>query len=407
MSANPSRPANVTVCPPVCTVPDRAATPMQAGEASPGVRADGRLGVRYALSLAPGEDAAGKAELIAFEQTVELPRALLVPALAQRMAGQVEAVQQTGPRRALVELSFSLEAVGDDLPQCLNLLFGNISLKPGIRIVGLDWPAGLLAGLGGPGHGIAGLRALTGVHGRALLCTALKPMGLSAAELAQRCEAFARGGIDIIKDDHGLANQSSAPFAERLMRCQEAVTRANAASGGHSLYFPNVTAPAAQLPQRLAAVRAAGCKGVLISPWLVGLDTLRLIRDQYGLAILAHPALTGTLFGRRAGMAPELVLGDLFRLAGADAVIYPNAGGRFDFTAAVCARINLHLRRPLDALKASLPTPAGGMNVASAGYWLRRYGHDTLLLIGGSLYAQGDLERAAAALRRVVEGLSQ
>lgn len=403
MSANPSRPADVAVCPPVRT----AATPRPAGEASPGVRADGRLGVRYALNLAPGEDAAGKAELIAFEQTVELPRALLEPALAQRMAGRVEAVQPIGPRRALVELSFSLEAVGDDLPQCLNLLFGNISLKPGIRIVGLDWPAGLLAGLGGPGHGITGLRTLTGVHGRALLCTALKPMGLSAAQLAQRCEAFARGGIDIIKDDHGLADQPSAPFAERLARCQEAVTRANAASGGRSLYFPNVTAPAAQLPGRLAAARAAGCRGVLISPWLVGLDTLRLIRDQYGLAMLAHPALTGSLFGRSAGMAPELVLGDLFRLAGADAVIYPNAGGRFDFSAATCARINQHLRRPLGSLRASLPAPAGGMDVASAGHWLRRYGPDTLLLIGGSLYAQGDLERGAAALRRVVEGLGQ
>ena len=403
MSATPSRPADVAVCPPVRT----AATPRPAGEASPGVRADGRLGVRYALNLAPGEDAAGKAELIAFEQTVELPRALLEPALAQRMAGRVEAVQPIGPRRALVELSFSLEAVGDDLPQCLNLLFGNISLKPGIRIVGLDWPAGLLAGLGGPGHGITGLRTLTGVHGRALLCTALKPMGLSAAELAQRCEAFARGGIDIIKDDHGLADQPSAPFAERLARCQEAVTRANAASGGRSLYFPNVTAPAAQLPGRLAAARAAGCRGVLISPWLMGLDTLRLIRDQYGLAMLAHPALTGSLFGRSAGMAPELVLGDLFRLAGADAVIYPNAGGRFDFSAATCARINQHLRRPLGSLRASLPAPAGGMDVASAGHWLRRYGPDTLLLIGGSLYAQGDLERGAAALRRVVEGLGQ
>ncbi|HEX2796582.1 MAG TPA: ribulose 1,5-bisphosphate carboxylase, partial [Immundisolibacter sp.] len=174
----------------------------------------------------------------------------------------------------------------------------------------------------------------------------------------------------------------------------------------HSQYFPNVTAPAALLARRLAAAREAGCLGVLISPWLVGLDTLRLIRDQYGLAILAHPALTGSLFGRGAGMAPQLVLGDLFRLAGADAVIYPNAGGRFDFSAATCARINDHLRRPLGTLRPSLPAPAGGMDVARAGQWVRRYGPDTLLLIGGSLYAQGDLQRGAAALRAVVEGLA-
>ncbi len=403
MSANPSRRADVAACAAARVLPHDTAQEAESGALLPGVRADGRLGVRYALTLGRGEDAARAAGLIALEQTVELPRALLTSALAERMAGRVEDVRQTGPRRALVRVSYSLDAIGDDLPQCLNLLFGNISLKPGIRIVGLEWPALLLARLGGPGHGVAGLRALTGVRERALLCTALKPMGLSAAQLAQRCEAFARGGIDIIKDDHGLADQPAAPFAERLARCQEAVTRANAASGGRSLYFPNVTAPAAQLPLRLAAARAAGCRGVLVSPWLVGLDTLRLIRDEYGLAVLAHPALTGSLFGRSAGMAPELVLGDLFRLAGADAVIYPNAGGRFNFSGATCVRINQHLRRPLGALRTSLPAPAGGMDVTRAGHWLRRYGPDTLLLIGGSLYAQGDLAQAAAALRRVVE----
>lgn len=373
------------------------------GTVAPGVRADGRLGVRYVLALGRNEDPARKAALIGLEQTVELSRDLVAPELLERMAGRVEQVSHSGPRRAQVQLSYSLDAIGDDLPQCLNLLFGNISLKPGIRIVGLDWPAAQLRSLGGPGYGISGLRALTGVANRALLCTALKPMGLSAAELAVRCEAFARGGIDIIKDDHGLADQRCAPFGERLALCQAAVTRANAQTGGRSLYFPNVTASAARLPERLAAARDAGCRGVLICPWLVGLDTLQLIRDQFGLAVLAHPAFTSGLFGRSAGISAELVLGDLFRLAGADAVIYPNAGGRFSFSAATCARINTHLRGSLGPVRASLPAPAGGIDVARAGHWLRCYGPDTMLLIGGSLYAQGDLTRAAAALRRVVE----
>ena len=383
--------------------PTAGPAPVQDSATCSGVRADGRLGVHYALTLARGEDAAHKAELIGLEQTVELPAALLDAELAGRMTGRVEDVRQTGPRAARVTLSYPVDAIGDDLPQCLNLLFGNISLKPGIRIVGIDWPAPLLRAFGGPGHGVAGLREITGAHGRALLCTALKPMGLSARELAQRCEAFARGGIDIIKDDHGLADQPSAPFTERLARCQDAVERANAGAGSRAQYFPNVTAPTHELPRRLAAAKAAGCRGVLVSPWLVGLDTLRLIRDDYGLAVLAHPALTGSLFGRSAGMAPELLLGDLFRLAGADAVIYPNTGGRFDFSGAVCERLNRHLRRPLGALRASLPTPAGGMSVQSAPAWARRYGPDTMLLIGGSLYAQGDLAAGAAALRRAVE----
>jgi len=34
-------------------------------------------------------------------------------------------------------------------------------------------------------------------------------MGLTNKELAELASKFALGGIDIIKDDHGLANQNS------------------------------------------------------------------------------------------------------------------------------------------------------------------------------------------------------
>jgi len=46
-----------------------------------------------------------------------------------------------------------------------------------------------------------------------------------------------RAGVDLIKDDHSLADQTSAPFAERVERCQEAVVRANDETGGNALYF--------------------------------------------------------------------------------------------------------------------------------------------------------------------------
>jgi ribulose-bisphosphate carboxylase large chain len=59
----------------------------------------------------------------------------------------------------------------------------------------------------GPRFGAAGLREVLGVPRGPLLCTALKPMGSTVAALAEMAYAFAKGGIDIIKDDHGLANQ--------------------------------------------------------------------------------------------------------------------------------------------------------------------------------------------------------
>jgi len=361
-----------------------------------------RLEVSYELFCGRGESAERKARGIALEQTVELPAATLPPGIESAMVGRIEALEPAGRNRYRARISYAPETIGGELTQLLNVLFGNISLKRGIRINGIAWPAGLLHRLGGPRHGIEGIRRLTGAWRRALLCTALKPMGLDAAALARRCEAFARGGIDLIKDDHGLANQPAAPFLERLHRCQEAVQRGNAHGGRNALYLPNVTAPLAELPRRLEAARDAGCRAVLISPWLAGPDSLRWARDEFGLALMAHPALTGSMFGERHGLAPELVIGDLFRAAGADASIYPNADGRFGFSRRRCEAINARLRGPLGDLRPAFPVPGGGMDAARAPGWVRRYGADTILLIGGSLYARRDLVRGARELLAAV-----
>lgn len=362
-----------------------------------------RLDITYVLTCQSGESPEDKALGIALEQTVELPLATISSDIRERMVGRIEElIPLDGPRHQ-ARISYPLAAIGSELTQCLNLLFGNISLKQGMRIVAIDWPEPLLRAFGGPAFGIAGLRALAGQPDGPLLCSALKPMGMTAAELSTRCEQFALGGVHIIKDDHGVADQPDAPFAERLARCQEAVARANAKTGRQSLYFPNVTAGYRELPQRLAAAKAAGCKGVLINAWITGLDALRYARDEFGLAVMAHPALTGAYFAPDHGIAPELLLGDLFRLAGADASIYPNTGGRFGFSVETCEAINHHLRRPLAGIEPSLPTPGGGMDIQRAPEWVRRYGPDTIVLIGGSLYAQGDLAAASKALREALE----
>lgn len=364
-----------------------------------------RLRIHYRLAV-PVAQAGALARAIAFEQTVELPPALVDPALAQRFAGRVEGVEAAGARAARAVISYPAQTVGTELPQLLSVLYGNISLQPGIRIEHVDWPSALLAALGGPGHGIAGLRALTGVPGRALLATALKPVGLGARELADLAYAFARGGLDIIKDDHGLADQPSAPFEQRVARCQEAVARAGALTASQPLYVPHITAPFDALMRRAEFARAAGCRAVLMVPWITGLDAMRAVRDATGLAIVAHPGLTGAYFGPRSGVCPPVLLGDVYRAAGADAVIYPNTGGRFDFSARTCVALNDHLRGPLGPLRPALPMPAGGIDAARASHWVRRYGPDTALLIGASLYSQGDPQAAAAALRAAVEHIT-
>ena len=362
-----------------------------------------RLLVTYDLRLAPRESVRTKAEGIAREQTVELDLALVPPALRVEVAGRVEQVSELGPRRARAVLSYPVAAAAGDLPQLLNLLFGNVSMQSGVRIAAIEWPGELLAGFAGPRFGIPGLRELLRAPGRPLLCAALKPLGLAPRELADLAGRLARGGVDLIKDDHSLADQRWAAFDERVTRCQEAVAGANAATNGRSLYLPNLTGPADRLAGRAERARALGCRAALIAPLLVGLDSVRALAAASGLALIGHPSLTGGLLGRAHGIAPALVWGDLFRLAGCDGVVYPNAGGRFRYSLRECLEVADHLRHPLGGLRPAFPVLGGGMDAAKVRRWRRVYGDDTVFLLGGSLLGQADVEAGARALRAQVE----
>ena len=132
----------------------------------------------------------------------------------------------------------------------------------------------------GPRFGQAGLRALLGVPDRPLLCTAIKPMGLGPEALAELAYRLALGGIDLIKDDHGLADQPFCPFDERVPRCAAAVARANRETGRRVLYVPNVTAPALAISRRARLARDAGAGGLLFCPGLAGLDAMRALADD-------------------------------------------------------------------------------------------------------------------------------
>jgi ribulose-bisphosphate carboxylase large chain len=362
------------------------------------------LRATYELALRRGEtlrEARRRARWIAYEQTVELPPGVSPPRIERQLVARVGSVSAAGAGIARVTLGFSPRLV-DSPGQLLNVLFGNVSMQAGIRLAELAWPASLLRRLGGPAFGVAGLRALCGVgERRALSCVALKPVGLGPRELARRAYVLARGGIDLLKEDQGLADQPMARFRDRVLRCQEAVERANAA-GASAVYLPHVTGAGERFAERLGAAAAAGCRGVMVSPMLAGLDAVAAAR-QAGFAVLAHPALSGALLGRRHGIAARLLWGDVFRVAGADGVIFPNAGGRFPIALAECLAVADHLRRPLGGVRPAMPVIGGGVDLDRVPHWLRRYGSDLVVLVGGGLYRSPDLGAAAALLRAALE----
>lgn len=304
-----------------------------------------------------------------------------------------------------VRIAYPLASTGTELTQILNVVYGNVSLMNGVRVVDLALPSEILNALPGPRFGIDGVRALTGATKRPLVGSAIKPLGLPPAQLARLAAAFARAGVDVVKDDHGLTDQPSAPFAERVAAVGEAVANVNAATGGRTMYLPNATGPLDTLEERLDLVVTHGLPGVLLSPSLVGLDTMRAIAsDPRDLAVMAHPSHGQAAPGRSEGVAPDVLYGTLYRAGGADMVVFPDAGGRYDWPEEACRAIAERLRSPLGSIRPALPTPAGGMKIDAAARNFARHGPDAMLLVGGSLLMQRDLEGAA---RQLVEAAEQ
>ena len=364
-----------------------------------------RLRATYDLAFTR-EDARERAAAIAVEQTIEFPADLIADDdIRRHVIGRVESVEAISATHSRAVISYASETTGGELPQLLNVLFGNCSLLPGVRMVGLELPPGLLAGFRGPRFGVAGLRRLVGAGNRALLASALKPMGLSPDDHAAIADTMVRGGVDIIKDDHGLANQPFAPWEARMRAAAAAVRRANEATGRHTLYMPSLNGRADDVFERARLAKDAGAGGLLVLPGLTGFDGMRRLADDDSLSlpIMGHPSLLGSfVISPDAGIEHGLMFGTIFRLAGADMTVFPSYGGRFSFSREACASIAAACRATLGDLAPIYPTPGGGMTVARAPEILDFYGVDASLLVGGDLH-RGDLLENVQRMRAAVD----
>jgi ribulose-bisphosphate carboxylase large chain len=331
--------------------------------------------VTYRLAV-PASEAAARAESIAREQTVEVPRVVVRKRfIEEEVMGRVAAVVNESETRSLATLEFPVASTARDPAQLLNVLFGNTSLHPDAECVDAEFPASLLDALS-------------------------KPMGHTPDELAELTHSFALAGIDVIKDDHGLANHDFCPFEERVAACLDAIERAADASGRRALYVPNLIGSPGTMAGQLDFAQECGARAVMVSPMLIGLPAFHELCGRSEVPVLAHPS-----FGGAQRFAADFLFGSLLRLYGADAVIFVGYGGRFATPREVCASLAERLRGTWGDVRPALPVPGGGVELENTDELLDFYGPDTMLLSGGSLQIEaGRVEERARAFAARVAG---
>ena len=165
-------------------------------------------------------------------------------------------------RTAEVTLSWPLENMGISLPNVQATVAGNLfELKPfsGLKLLDIHFPPSFLTKYQGPQFGVAGTRRLTGVYGRPVIGTILKPsVGMSPEQTAAQVKMLIEAGVDFIKDDELQADGPHCPFEERVPAVLRVIEEFAQATGKRPMYAANITGEIDEMLQRHDLVVAKG-----------------------------------------------------------------------------------------------------------------------------------------------------
>lgn len=380
------------------------------------------LPVAQAAAVLAGEQSSGTFVAVPGE-TAELKQrfAARVERITERETVAEPSLPTGGPagrlyRRAEVTVSWSVENFGHNLPTLVSTLQGNLyelAQFSGLRLLDLEVPAPWAARFRGPAFGVEGTRRLTGVSGRPLIGTIIKPsIGLSPDQTAAMVGQLVEAGIDFIKDDELMADPPHSPFDARVDAIMRVINAHADRTGKKVMYAFNVSDELDAMNRHYDKVVAAGGTCALISINSVGLAAVKKICDRGELAVHGHRNGWGMLNRHPLFGMDFAAYQKLWRLAGVDQLHVNGIANKFwePDDSVVNAIASCLARDPLG--RPLLPVVSSGQWGGQAPEtWRRTRTVDLLYQAGGGIMAHPDGPASGVrALRRwwdaAVEGLS-
>jgi ribulose-bisphosphate carboxylase large chain len=333
--------------------------------------------------------------------------------LKARSAARVERIKDLGPvpgpalpgaarpdgphSRAMVTLSWSLANTGPSLPNILATVAGNLfelNCVAGLRLTDLRFPASLVAASPRPAFGVEGTRDLSGVRGRPLIGTIIKPsIGLTADETAAMVDMLCAAGIDFIKDDELQADGAVCPFDDRVRSVMRVINTHADRTGRKVMYAFNLTGEVDEMRARHDLVMAEGGTCVMVSANSVGLTGMLALRRHARLPIHLHRNGWGYLSRHPSLGFDYPAWSKLWRLAGADHMHVNGLRNKFcEADASVIASAQSLLSPLAEAYPAvTMPVFSSGQTALQAfGTWQALQRPDLIFAAGGGIMAHVD-----------------
>jgi 3-oxoisoapionate-4-phosphate decarboxylase len=281
-----------------------------------------------AFTEVPGETADLKARCAARVVDVRPLPSVSTPSLPQEAGAQ-------GPyKRAEAVIDFPMDLTGVDLAALSTIVLGGVfSIRglSGVRVIDLELPASFIKAHPGPQFGVAGARAATGVYGRPLIGTIIKPnVGLSPQETAAVTRELVDAGVDFIKDDEKLMSPPYSLLEARVDAVMPVLRAHEQRTGRRVMYaFEISSADPEEMLRRHDYVADAGGTAVVVNIQAVGIGAFTYLRKHSRLALHAHRC-GWDLLTRHPGFGMDFkVYQKLWRLAGVDQFQINGIGAKY------------------------------------------------------------------------------
>ncbi|HYG22202.1 MAG TPA: ribulose-bisphosphate carboxylase large subunit family protein [Verrucomicrobiae bacterium] len=319
-------------------------------------------------------------------------------------------------QRADIVVSWSIENMGFNLPTLVSTVQGNLyelSQFSGLKLLDLELPPSFVSQFRGPKFGIAGCRELTGVHGRPLIGTIIKPsIGLAPGQTAELVRVLSEAGIDFIKDDELMADPPHSPFDDRVDAIMRVIHAHADRTGKKVMYAFNISDELDPMLRHYEKVVRSGGTCVMMSINSVGLSAVKKICDVGQLSVHGHRNGWGAL-NRHPLLGIEFgAYQKLWRMAGVDQLHVNGIANKF-------WESDDSVVRSIEACQARLQNTSAILPVVSSGQWggqapetyRRTQTVDLLYMAGGGIMAHPSGPAAGVrSLRKwweaAVEGLS-
>ncbi len=378
-------------------------TPLELAAAAESMAGEQSTGT---FTRVPGETDEVRERFAARVESIEELEPLTQPSLP----GAVKS-NRASPRysRGRVRISFPLENMGANLPALVSTVAGNLfelRLLSGLRLLDLEFPESLVDAFPGPQFGVTGTRRMTGVEGRPIIGTIVKPsVGLTPEATAELVRTLGEAGVDFVKDDELMANASHSPLKVRVAAVMEVVNELAEATGRKLMFAFNITDQLDRMLEHHDIVLAAGGTCVMVSLNSVGLGAVEFLRRRCKLPIHGHRNGWGMYYRHPALGMDFAAYQKLWRLAGVDQIHVNGLKNKF------CEPDESVVR----SIRACLEPMAGRgpvMPVVSSGQWGGQAPEtyrqtrtvDLMYLAGGGIIAHpGGPAAGVAAIRQAWE----